>query len=60
MNEIQQRKVFDYLEQKGIKTFLGVPDSTMKHFIDEGLKKNKIFLLSLQRNSIKAKNKNKV
>ena len=27
-----------------IQNFIGVPDSTMKHFIDQGLKKNKILI----------------
>ena len=52
MNEIQQRKVFDYLEQKGIKTFLGVPDSTMKHFIDQGLKRGKVLVSTREEEAI--------
>jgi len=36
--------MFNYLQKKFIKNFIGVPDSTIKHFIDEGLKKNKILI----------------
>ncbi len=42
MNEINQRKVFDYISNKKIENFVGVPDSTLKHFIDQGLKNKKI------------------
>ena len=44
MKEITQRKIFSILKKKGIKKFVGVPDSTTKHFIDEGLKKEKILI----------------
>ena len=40
MKEIIQRQLFDYLQTLGVKNLVGVPDSTMKHFIDQGLKKN--------------------
>ena len=33
--------MFDYLQNIGVKNLVGVPDSTMKYFIDQGLKKNK-------------------
>lgn len=39
MKEHTQRKIFNYLVKKGIENFIGVPDSTMKYFIDQGLKK---------------------
>lgn len=52
MNENHQRKVFDYLEKKGIKKFLGVPDSTMKYFIDQGLKKRKILVTTREEEAI--------
>ena len=35
MNEKTQRQIFNILKKKGIKKFIGVPDSTMKYFIDE-------------------------
>ena len=44
MKAIIQKKVFNYLLKNEVKNFIGVPDSTMKHFIDEGLKKNKILI----------------
>jgi sulfopyruvate decarboxylase TPP-binding subunit len=52
LNEISQRKFFDYLHKKGIKQFLGVPDSTMKHFIDQGLKKKKILITTREEEAI--------
>ncbi|WP_187146547.1 thiamine pyrophosphate-binding protein [Nitrosopumilus maritimus] len=43
MNEKNQRKLFHYLKKKKIENFIGVPDSTLKHFIDESIKnKNSI------------------
>ena len=44
MNEETQRKIFHYLKKKKIENFVGVPDSTLKHFIDEGLKNKKIII----------------
>jgi len=52
LNEISQRKFFNLLEKKGIKNFVGVPDSTMKHFIDEGLKKKKILITTREEEAI--------
>ena len=49
MKEIIQRQLFDYLQTLGVKNLVGVPDSTMKHFIDQGLKKNKILIMMLSR-----------
>jgi len=37
-----QKKIFDYLIKNKIQNFVGVPDSTLKYFIEQGLKKNKI------------------
>ena len=31
--------MFDLLLHEGIENFIGVPDSTMKHFISQGFKK---------------------
>ena len=36
--------MFDLLLHEGIENFMGVPDSTMKHFISQGLKKKKILI----------------
>ena len=52
MNEQSQRKLFRLLVKKGIKNFVGVPDSTMKHFIDEGLKKEKILITTREEEAI--------
>ena len=39
MKAIIQKKIFDYLAKKKIQNFIGVPYSTMKHFIEHGFKK---------------------
>jgi len=52
LKEIHQRDTFDYLIKNKIENFIGVPDSTMKHFIDEGLKKNKILITTKEEEAI--------
>ena len=52
MNEKIQRQIFNILTKKGIKNFVGVPDSTMKYFIDEGLKKEKILITTREEEAI--------
>ena len=52
MNEESQRKFFNLLVKNGIENFIGVPDSTMKHFIDEGLKKGKILIATREEEAI--------
>ena len=52
MNEKTQRQIFNILKKKGIKKFIGVPDSTMKYFIDEGLKKEKILITTREEEAI--------
>ena len=52
MNEKTQRQIFNILKKKGIKNFVGVPDSTMKYFIDEGLKKEKILITTREEEAI--------
>ena len=52
MKELTQRQMFDYLFNNGIKNFIGVPDSTMKYFIKQGLKKNKILITTKEEESI--------
>ena len=52
MKEEIQRDVFKILEKKGIVNFVGVPDSTMKYFIDEGLKKKKILITTREEEAI--------
>ena len=52
MKETTQRKIFGILKKKGIKNFVGVPDSTMKYFIDEGLKKKEILIATREEEAI--------
>ena len=47
-----QKKVFNYLLKNNVKNFVGVPDSTMKHFINEGFKKNKILITTREEEAI--------
>ena len=44
MKEIHQRKIFDYLVKNKIENFIGVPDSTMKYFIDQGFKRKRVLI----------------
>ena len=44
--------MFDLLLHKGIKNFIGVPDSTMKHFISLGLQKKKILVATREDEAI--------
>ena len=52
MKETTQRNFFNFLVKNGIEDFIGVPDSTMKYFIDEGLKKNKILIATREEEAI--------
>ena len=52
MNEKTQKKIFDYLLHNKIKNFIGVPDSTMKHFIKQGLEKKKILITTSEEEAI--------
>ena len=52
MKEITQRKIFDYLLNNKIYNFVGVPDSTMKYFIDQGLKWKKILIATREEEAI--------
>ena len=52
MNEIVQKKVFNYLLKNKVQNFIGVPDSTMKYFIDQGFKKNKILITTKEEEAI--------
>ena len=52
MKEVIQRKIFDYLLKNKIYNFVGVPDSTMKYFIDQGLKRNKILIATREEEAI--------
>ena len=52
MKEIYQRKVLDYLVKNKIENFVGVPDSTMKYFIDQGLKCKKVLITTREDEAI--------
>ena len=52
MNINYQKKIFNYLYKKNIKDFLGVPDSTLKHFIDCAIKKEKIIITTREEEAI--------
>ena len=52
MKELTQKQIFDYLFNNGIENFIGVPDSTMKYFIEQGLKKNKILITTREEEAI--------
>ena len=52
MNENIQRKVFNNLLENRIENFIGVPDSTLKNFIDEGIKKKKVIITTREEEAI--------
>tara|TARA_B110000263_G_C15309192_1_gene512082 strand:+ start:456 stop:944 length:489 start_codon:yes stop_codon:yes gene_type:complete len=52
MDEKTQRKIFQYFKKNKIKNFVGVPDSTLKYFIDEGLKSKKILIANREEEAI--------
>jgi len=52
LREMSQRKMFDLLSHIGIENFIGVPDSTMKYFISQGLKKKKIIVTTREDEAI--------
>jgi len=52
LNENNQRKIFHYLEKKNIKNFIGVPDSTLKYFIDEYLKNKNAIITTREEEAI--------
>jgi len=52
LKEIHQRRIFDYLVKNKIKNFIGVPDSTMKYFIDQGFKHKKVLITTREEEAI--------
>jgi len=52
LNEKSQRQVFTYLQKKYIENFVGVPDSTMKFFIEEGFKRKAILIANREEEAI--------
>ena len=52
MNEKTQRKIFKYFKKNKIRNFVGVPDSTLKYFIDQGLKSKNILIANREEEAI--------
>lgn len=52
MEKIAQTQLFDFLLKNKVENFIGVPDSTMKHFIHRGLEKNKIIISTREEEAI--------
>ena len=52
MNEENQLKIFHYLKKKKIENFVGVPDSTLKYFIDECLKNDNVVITTREEEAI--------
>ena len=52
MKEITQRKIFRYFLKNDVENFIGVPDSTLKYFIDEGIKNKKIIIANREEEAI--------
>jgi len=52
LDEKTQREIFLYLKKNKIENFVGVPDSTLKHFIDEGLNHKKILIANREEEAI--------
>lgn len=52
MNQKIQRNIFNYFLKNKIENFVGVPDSTMKYFIDEGIKQKKILIATREEEAI--------
>jgi sulfopyruvate decarboxylase alpha subunit len=52
MNETDQTNLFNFLLKNKIENFIGVPDSTLKHFIKTGLKSKKIIISTREEEAI--------
>jgi len=52
LNEKAQREIFHYLKKNKIENFIGVPDSTLKHFIDECQKNNNLIISTREEEAI--------
>ena len=52
MDKKDQTELFNFLLNNGVENFLGVPDSTMKHFIDQGLKRGKVLVSTREEEAI--------
>ena len=47
-----QSRIFYFLLKNGIENFIGVPDSTLKNFISEGLKNQKFLITTREEEAI--------
>jgi len=47
-----QERMFDFLYSKGIKNFVGVPDSTLKKFISRGITKDHVLIATREEEAI--------
>ena len=52
MNEEIQRSIFHYLKKNKVENFVGIPDSTLKYFIDECLKQHNIIITTREEEAI--------
>ena len=52
MKKDSQNKMFDFFDKNGIENFIGVPDSTIKHFINQGIQKKKIMIATREEEAI--------
>ena len=52
MNEKTQKEIFKFFTKNKIENFVGVPDSTLKHFIGEGIKNKKILIANREEEAI--------
>jgi len=52
LKKITQQKIFHHLLKNNIENFIGVPDSTLKFFIDEGIKMNKTIIANREDEAI--------
>ena len=52
MNEETQRSIFHYLKKNKVENFVGIPDSTLKHFIDECQKNNNLIITTREEEAI--------
>jgi sulfopyruvate decarboxylase alpha subunit len=52
MTKTYQKQVFDFFYKKNIRDFVGVPDSTLKQFIENAIKKRKIIITTREEEAI--------
>ena len=52
MNKTYQKQIFNYFYKKNVRDFIGVPDSTLKQFIDSAIKKKKIIIATREEEAI--------